>query len=245
MRKIQPMKNFFKKFLLTALIIVLSVLETYAQEATLGQADSLFVNKKYTEAFKEYEKIFSEGKASPAMLTRMAFIKEGLGNYAEALYYLNLYYQHTSDKGALVKMREIAEAHNLYGYEYSDFKFFLTFLQKYLPQIIFSLLAFSVFLLAYSYSRRRKNETPITATVLQVVVILLIGTLINGFIFEQSAIIARDNVVLMSGPSAGAEPVQVIARGHRVEVLKEGPVWNRILWEDKPVYIRSKNLKTL
>ncbi|MGB3465691.1 MAG: hypothetical protein WBA74_10490, partial [Cyclobacteriaceae bacterium] len=53
----------------------------------LTTADSLFQAKKYTESFELYEQIIVEDMAySPAMLLKMAFIKEGLGDYSNALY---------------------------------------------------------------------------------------------------------------------------------------------------------------
>ena len=48
--------------------------------------DSLFQAKRYTQSFDLYHEIlFSYKKASPGMLLKMAYIKEGLGNYSEAL----------------------------------------------------------------------------------------------------------------------------------------------------------------
>lgn len=239
------MKYIFPKFILLSLIFLCLNTFASAQNEQFNQADSLFANKKYTEAFKVYDQIFSEGLASQAMLMKMAFIKEGLGSYAEALYYLNLYYNQTSDKAALTKMRAIAEQHALSGYEYSDFQFFINFLHKFQLELTGALLAISLLILAYSYRSRKRGERPVTGVVLQLVVVLSMGILINGFIFKEAAIVATDNVVLMSGPSAAAEPVNVIEKGHRVEVLKEGPVWVRILWDNEPVYVRSKNLRTL
>jgi hypothetical protein len=52
------------------------------------------------------------------MLLKMAFVKEGLGDYSNALYYLNLYYLKTYDKKVLKKMENLAERyHKLEGYE--------------------------------------------------------------------------------------------------------------------------------
>lgn len=239
------MKFFFSKIILIALFITIFTSKSIAQESDLHTADSLFANKKYTEAFKYYEKIFNGGNASVAMFLKMAFIKEGLGNYADALYYLNLYYQQTSDKSVLIKMREIADEHNLIGYEYSDFRFFINFLREYLLEIVVCLFALSLFLLAYIFSRKRKNEKPVIAMVLQAAVIILIGILINGVPFQRSAIISADNVLLMTGPSAGAEPLYFVDKGHRVDLLEQGDIWNKILWENQPVYVRSKNVKVL
>lgn len=239
------MKNFFSGLILTVLFTFTCLTQLNAQEKALIYADSLFQQQKYTEAFKDYESIYLTGNASPAMLMKMAFIKEGLGDYAQALYYLNAYYQLTSDKDALSKMRDIANEHHLTGYEYSDFKFFLNAIQKYENMILFCLVASSLFLLVYIFKQKRKNEPPVTATILQLVVVCLVAVLINGLIYQKSAIIATDKSLLMTGPSAAAEPVDFIGKGHRVEVLDANDIWSKIKWEDQEVYIRNKNLEIL
>lgn len=239
------MKNIFNGFILIALSLVFNPVASSAQDIMLGYADSLFEAQKYTEAFKDYEKIYNQGKASPAMLARMAFIKEGLGNYADALYYLNIYYKQTSDKAALEKMREIAEQHQLSGYEYSDFKFFQNFLYRYETHFILGLLAISLFLLVYIFRNKARNERPATASVFQVIVLIIAAILINGLISEKTAIIYQDQSPLMTGPSAASEPLLLVEKGHKVEILDANDIWTRIRWEDQEVYIRNKNLKML
>ena len=44
------------------------------------------------------------------MLLKMAYIQEGLEQYPEALYYLNLYYNQNPSKKVLAKMETLAEA---------------------------------------------------------------------------------------------------------------------------------------
>ena len=237
------MKIFFGKIAGAILLAACFLQKVSAEDTTLGRADSLFANKKYTEAFQLYDQIFREGNASSAMLVKMAFIKEGLGNYADALYYLNLYYSQTSDKEALAKMRAIAEEQKLMGYEYSDTQYFLNYLMKYKTGIILCLLAIMIFLSVYAF-RNRANR-PVGTFIFQFLISGVIAVLINGWFYKESAIISQDNVLLMSGPSAGAEPVDYIGKGHRVELLKEGQVWCQIRWEGKSVFVRNKNLKVL
>lgn len=239
------MKSFFTGFILFYVMLLSNPGSAIARDVMLGYADSLFRAQKYTEAFKDYERIFENGQASPAMLAKMAFIREGLGNYADALYYLNIYYQQTADKAALTKMRDIAEEHNLSGYEYSDFKFFLNFIGRYETELILGLLAISAFLLVYIFKSKMRKETPATATVLQVFVVILAAVLINGMLYDRSAIVNQDYSPLMTGPSAASEPTIVLEKGHKVEVLEADDVWSRIRWEDEVVYIRSKNLRML
>lgn len=226
------------------LILVIG-LPIYAQNAELSTADSLFANQKYTEALKKYENIFNQDKASPAMLTKMAFIQEGLGNYADALFYLNLYYLKTSDKAALTKMRELAEEHHLSGFEYSDFKFMANFVRNYEVEILIVLLAFSLFLLIYGYSKRKKDELPRVSLFLQALTLVLIGLLSNQLFLADTGIVSQDHSLLMTGPSAGAEPISYIEKGNKVTVLQSDALWTKIRWQEEVAYIRTKNLRTL
>ncbi len=68
------------------------------------------------------DQLFREDQVvSPAVLMKMAFIQESLGDYSEALYYLNEYFLLTSDEGAVQKMQQLSEQHSLRGYAYTDY----------------------------------------------------------------------------------------------------------------------------
>lgn len=239
------MNHFFSRIIFSLIFSGMFAFGACAQSAELSTADSLFSNQKYTEAFEIYENIFQQKMASSAMLTRMAFIQEGLGNYGEALYYLNLYYLRSSDKGALVKMREIAEEHGLSGYEYSDFKFFENFIRKYQNLITLCLIAFSIFLLGYSFRKTKKDERPMISVALQALTLILILVVNNEIFLKQSGIIQKDQSLLMSGPSAGAEPLRTIGLGNKVVILESDELWTKIEWDGEMAYIRNKNLRRL
>ena len=56
----------------------------------LNKGDSLFKLKKYVDAKKLYENLFYEKNYfSDAMLLKLSFIEEGIGNYDKALIYLS------------------------------------------------------------------------------------------------------------------------------------------------------------
>jgi hypothetical protein len=239
------MKYFFTIIVFALLLTNADLSYLMAQEAKLKVADSLFQAQKYTDALANYEAIFEEGSASPAMLTKMAFIQEGLGNYPEALYYLNLHYKHTLEKKTLQKMRDLAEEHNLYGYEYNDIAFLANQVSNYRFEIIISLAAFSIFLLFYGYRKRKHSEKPAISLVLQVFTLVSIGILCNDLLSEEAAIVDKDNSMIMSGPSGAAEPIDFLAKGHKVEVIDQEPLWTEIKWGDDQVFIRTKNLKPL
>ena len=213
----------------------------------ISSADSLFEQKKYTESYELYNQILSsDNLSSPGMLLKMAYIQEGLGNYSQALYFLNLYYDKTSSEKVLFKMEELAKAHELQGYKYSDATFFNRYFHKYNKQVIIGLIlvALLIFIMALYQWYTLKSKPLITAIVL---------TLFLGFIFyatnylsgENQAIISNTNTYLMSGPSAGAEMIAIVGKGHRVEVVGDEDVWVEVEWKNQTVFVRSENLELL
>jgi hypothetical protein len=210
-------------------------------------ADSLFAQKKYTQSFDLYQEIYtSNRKVSPAMLLKMAFVKEGLGDYSNALYYLNLYYLKSFDKKVLKKMENLAEEHHLSGYNYDDAEFFLNLYQKFQIQIdllITSLLLLFLGILAYQKRRMGRISNLAGYSYLVLLVALFI---INNFGRERrQAIISNNNVYLMDGPSPGANVVDVVTVGHRVKILGQKDVWVEISWADKSAYVKEFNLKPI
>jgi len=216
-------------------------------DSALYIADSLFAARKYTQSFQIYDDILNVNKkASPAMLLRMSFIKEGLGNYTDALYYLNLYYLKTADRKVLSKMEELAANKGLYGYDFSDWEFIQTIFYKYFYYLLSVLLALAFLLLATMYYQKfRKKEQPVVAGVCMVLVLgLLFYTLNYGKVYHKS-LIKDNNTFVMSGPSAGADVVAIIEKGHRVHVGKKQDVWTKVDWKGKDGYVKSAKLKPI
>ena len=208
--------------------------------ALLQKADSLFTEQRYTQAYKEYEKVLETGQASPVMLLRMAYIQESLSNESQVLYLLNLYYKQTADREVLKKIEDLAKAKNLKGYEYSDQDYFLGIIKEYREEIIMGLMLVSGLLFLFIlYSRFRLGRQ---AQLSGICLILLLGILFyftNNSISSPKAIVARDYVHLMSGPSAGSSVVEVIGKGHRLKVLGREDVWYRVEWDNKVLYVKE------
>lgn len=177
------------------------------------------------------------------MLLKMAYIKEGLGNYSEALYYLNLFYLKTLDKSVLKKMEELAEKYRLQGYDYSDTEFFLTLYYKYYNLIALAVVSLALLTGAMVYYQKfRLKQRPYFAGILLVLICAALFYLVNFGKEYNLGIVAREGTHLMSGPSAGAEPVEIIDPGHRVRILGHNDVWTRIQWNDQEVFVKRKNL---
>jgi hypothetical protein len=218
-----------------------------AETRELVKADSLFEQKKYTESFDLYEQILDEEQlASPKMLLKMAFIKEGLGDYSRALYFLNVYYQKTSDKQARTKMKGIAEEHNLSGFDINDSDFFLNLLNKYKSIVAYSIFGFSLILLALIlYQKYGARTRPVLLSILFVATQVILINVLNYSNVNSQAIIIESNSYLMSGPSSGADFVEIVDKGHRVKTFDEHGPWLEILWNDKVVYIKKNRVKKL
>jgi len=229
-------------------ILVLSLSNhTVGQDAldkSLTTADSLFKAKKYTQSFDLYDSFLNEQKvSSPAMLLRMSFIQEGLGNFSKSLYYLNLYYLQTADRKVLSKMEELAETHGLEGYEFSDWEFVQTIFYKYFFHIVLFLLAFSILMLSIMYYQKfKKEQSPSIAAFFMVVCLgLLFYTLNFGRKYDKS-LVNQNTTYIMSGPSAGAEVVAIIDKGHRLDTKSQKDVWTQISWKEQKGYIKTDKL---
>jgi len=225
-------------------IFVANKISAQEPEMLLERADSLFTQKKFTESYDLYQQLFTQAEVyTPGMLLRMAFIREGLGDYTQALYYLNLYYRQTANKAALRKMDDLADEYNLIGYEFNDLEYFLSIYHRHFATIIYFLLAVALLWLGYMiYLKRKKNQKPVGWAIGFSVVMLGIIYLINFGDRYRKAIINTSSSFLMEEPSAGANLVEVVEEGHRVLVVGQHDIWTKIKWNDKTAFIRKNHL---
>lgn len=236
----------FKKTVVTlaACILFLNGIEAQTMPDQLEHADSLFNQQKYTQSYQIYKRILTEdGQASPAMFLKMAFIREGLGDYSDALYYLNLYYLQTNNKRALKKMEDLAKKYDLQGYKYTDFEFFVNIFNRYYLTIVLALGSLLLLLITYIiYKRQRLHERPGYSLFYFILTVLMLFYVVNfGRSYQKGIIIGKDSY-LMNGPSAGAKLLAVIHQGHRVKMLGKEDVWVKIRWNDQVAYIRDNNI---
>src|SRR5688572_3641718 len=191
------------KILLSGCFLFVSSISTlYGQVAghRLNQADSLFIDKKYTQSLEHYQTILKQNEYSPAMLLKMAYIEEGLNRIGQALYYLNLYYLASNDKTVLTKMEELATRYNLEGYENSDADQALTFYHDYHFHITLALSVIVLFLVALAFSMRKKGSRPLATGVLTAIVLLLLFVHVNMGEKISLGIVGLSNTFLMEGP---------------------------------------------
>lgn len=238
------MQNRILKFTILFAILVTGG-EGNAQVSSfrLQEADSLFENKRYTQAFEQYQAILDNKEYSPAMLLKMAYIQEGLNQPGNALYYLNLYHLISNDKAVIQKMEELAQKHNLDGYKSTDLDRVLLIYKDYRGQITLGLGAIMIFVLSLSfYFKIRKKEPIVGLFITASIIAIAFFAHLNFGDRLDTGIIMQPNTYIMSGPSAGATVISVVDEGHRVEVVGKKDVWLKIIWNGTPAYIKEDHL---
>ncbi|MEQ9300523.1 MAG: hypothetical protein RIF33_18260 [Cyclobacteriaceae bacterium] len=213
----------------------------------LSSADSLFALGKYTESYTLYSELYNDdGRYSPQMLLKLAYITEGLGEYEKGLYYLQSYYRKTFDDLALDKMQKLSETYGLAGYERNDLNYVRDKIGRYFNEIVYTLLLIQSFLLLLiAYKKYRLKSKPLYSLVSSMLVILTLFVVINFFGEDHNAIIAKNNAYLMKGPSAGSDLMTIVDKGHKVTLLDKGEVWSQIKLNGDIVFIRSNHLLLL
>jgi len=236
----------FKNILLILIISFFVTGAVKADDVSTEQklADSLFDQQKYTQSFEIYNKLLKSDKlTSPAMLLKMAYIKEGLGDFSSALYYLNLYYLRTHNKRALRKMEDVAKKYTLEGYKYTDFEFFMNIFYRYYSAIIYGLSGIVILLLSYMlYKKLRRNLNPGFSLFYLILAVGILFYVVNFGKKYQKGIIISPETYLMDGPSSGAKLIAVANIGHRVQVLGKDDVWVKIEWRGNTAYIKENNI---
>ena len=237
----------FKKTLGIYLLVLtqLSVAHATPLSQWLVTADSLFLEKQYPESFELYQKVLGKGEAyTPNMLLKMAYIKDGQKQHAEALYYLTRLYSIDKNKNIQLRITELAIEHSLEGYQTTDQTFFTDLIDQHKHWLT----GFGVILVISTIARAiwlnagEKNNKPSQLLALGMWIVFL---LLFNLRYKPPQAIIKDVAVLMEAPSAGANQVDQIKKGHRVPVYGKEDIWVKILWQDQIAYIRADNLLML
>lgn len=238
------------KLFLFFLVFSLSLcLSTYseANERTLLQADTLFEQGNYTEALAIYTDFFEkQEQTSMQMLLKMAFIHEGLEQYAEALYYLSLYYRQRPSFEGLAHMEALAQRASLRGYEYTELDFVRAFYHRYFEEI--SLLFLSIGLVCFVvllYGAFKAWHIPRHYPILLLTFLIIAFSIIVFTKQPPKAIISKNQTYLMEAPSAAAKVSKIINKGHKINILGKQDVWYKLLWNGNTVYIHQNNLNLI
>ena len=242
-------KNQFKIIPLFLILILTAPIGAIGQvfSRDLEVADSLFHKKKFTESFEIYKAIHETGQhISPAMLLKMAYIREGLGDEGGALYYLNTYYLQTTNDRVFDKMEELAGQNDLNGYSRSDRDWFSHIYYKYYYHllIMLSLATFALLVLVLFKKLKRGVRAYSVASGVLILAIVLFVMLNYGGEYKRGILI-KEHTYIMSAPSASADVLDVSKAGHRVKIIAEKDVGLKIKWGDRIGYVKNSYIKRL
>ncbi|OEK06472.1 SH3 domain-containing protein [Roseivirga misakiensis] len=242
-------KRFSRITFLFLLGLIFSIQSVFSQEVTsnLAKADSLFKERLYTQSLELYESIYEDAqRATPAMLLKMAYSQEALGNLSRALIYLHDYYRLTSDKEALKKMDALAQVNGLEGYDTNDFQQFVKAIQDYNILIIAVLVALNLLILTMMFRKLKKHQERSPGLAIGLLIVLSLTFFFVNFTGpKDQGIVTSDNAYVMSGPSAAAELIEVVGQGHKIEIIDKQDIWYQIKWRGKRAYVRETNLEAL
>tara|TARA_B100000131_G_scaffold322704_1_gene377654 strand:+ start:2300 stop:3007 length:708 start_codon:yes stop_codon:yes gene_type:complete len=206
----------------------------------LNEGDSLFKLRKYVDAKKIYENLYYEKNYfSNAMLLKLSFIEEGIGNYEKALIYLSKHYYQTHNKETLTKIKSIAKKNELIGFEQNDLSLILNAYNKNI-YLIHSLLV--VILVLYLIIGGKKD---ISYHIKFMIISLLVLAIMNFNLTKKQGIVDQDNTYIMNGPSSGSDVYSIIKKGNKLKISKEYSIWYEVIFENKKKYIRKKNISLI
>jgi len=235
-------KGFLKIVLLSLTLFSGTFCEGQVSTHRLATADSLFTLKQYTQSLEHYESILKNGEFTYSMLLKMAYIHEGLGHMGQALYCLSLYEQLTGDVAAARKMEELATKNGLQGYGADDVRWLTQFYRRH--HIYFSLSLASVCILLFALALRqwRNHARPVGFAI--GISVLLIALFVHiQFGSELSrGIVAHGQTFMMAGPSPGADVLEILGEGNRLEIVGHTDVWTKVRWNGETGFIRRNNL---
>ena len=181
------MPNLQRIFLAKLLIFFITLVQSINCQADtnkLDLADSLFNSQNYKEALAIYENLYFEDESySPAMLLKMAFISEGLGDYPKTTLYLSKYYEHNPNPRVTNKIKALTEQPALIGYQISDREQFFKILADHRAEIT-SLLALFLIVSLILLFRYRENLRP--ALFIPSLVLILLVFMANNFLHGTS-----------------------------------------------------------
>jgi hypothetical protein len=212
-------------------------------EYRLKMADSLYVKKQYTQSLELYRQIFDQHSYSPAMLLKMAYIEEGLGQNPMALYYINLYYEITHDQTALHKMDDMATKYNLTGYALTQADHTRAFINENKTAITTALSAVCLVLLSLMiYTLKRKKIRPYVSFSFFILSVIILFSFVNFNFAPLNGITKNAPAYLMSGPSPGAKVIGIINEGNRLPIQGRHDVWVKVKWHDGYAYLKENQV---
>lgn len=215
-----------------------------ANPKELKMADSLFAIARYPEAQALYKKNFSlTEKNSQALLLKLAFLAEKTNNYTDCLFFLSKLALVQPSRHLFEKMDKLAKEQNLTGYEFDDYNYFIIFYRKYGDYIPILLLTLGTYIVVIMVTKTRRKEPILQIHKISIIVYLLaLLGILNVPSLYQTCIIVNENTFLRDEPSSAAGVVEKVGKGHKLTIIGSVDHWDRVIWNNRIVYIRKSDL---
>lgn len=236
-------KRVLKKLPTLFLLLLCGATAAQTSSFRLKTADSLFLARQYTQSLEHYQAVLNNHEYSHAMLLRMAYIEEGLGHVGSALYYLSLYEQQTGDRAATQKMDELATKASLQGYDPADARLFARLYTRHHVYISLALSSVVLLFLTLAWRHRARGHRPVGFAVVTIVFLAALFVHIQVGSQLSRAVVAHPQTFVMAGPSAGAEVLDILSEGHRLDVIGRVDVWVKVKWNESTGFVKETNLR--
>lgn len=235
-------KNAFLAFILVSILTQYEAIS--ANKIELKRADSLFAIAKYPEATELYKKNFgNDEKNNQSLLLKLAFLAEKTNDYTDCLYYLSKLALVTPSRKLFEKMDKLASEQNLKGYEFDDYNYFIIFYRRYGDYIPILLLTLGIYIVLIMVLKVRRKEAILKVHKVSIVLYLgaLLG-LLNIPSLYKTCVIVNDNTFLRDEPSSASPVIERVGKGHKLTIVGSVDHWERVIWNNKIVYIRKSDL---
>ena len=241
------MQALYNKYLLPV-VLICAVFSSgpaiCANQKELKTADSLFAMGRYPESLVLYRKNFNpEEKNNQSLLLKLAFLAEKTNNYTDCLYYLSKLALANPSRRLFEKMDKLAEEQNLAGYEFDDYNYFIIFYRRYGDYVPLFLLTLGIYIVVIMVTKTRRREPILQIHKISIIVYLLILLgILNIPSLYQTCIVINENTFLRDEPSSAAPVIERVGKGHKLTILGSVDHWNRVIWNNRIVYIRKTDL---
>lgn len=215
-----------------------------ASKNELKRADSLFAMAKYPEATILYKKNFgNDEKNNQSLLLKLAFLAEKANDYTACLYYLSKLALITPSRKLFEKMDKLASEQNLKGYEFDDYNYFIIFYRRYGDYIPILLLTLGAYIVLIMVMKVRRKEPILKIHKISIIfyLVALLG-LLNIPSLYKTCIIVNSNTFLRDEPSSASQVVEKVGKGHKLTIVGSVDHWDRVIWNNKIVYVRKSDL---
>ncbi|MES2518560.1 MAG: SH3 domain-containing protein [Bacteroidota bacterium] len=241
------MQAYYLKKIIFFFIFNLSFIQLAKSQSdakSLKKADSLYKVENFDAAEAIFEKNRPKLKNPSAhYFLKLAAIKEKKGDFLNTLYFLNKAFEQEPNQKIIVKLNEIANLHELQGYELNDFNFLILFYKQYSGFLVALLLILGIYIFVILFIKKYKSAyIPINQKIFLVVYLLGIGLLLNLPDKYHQGIINHDGVYLRSEPSSAAQVESVIDRGNRLNVIGGNDIWRRVIWNERFLYLKESDV---